>query len=100
MAQQVRRAAHEVILRKGATNHAIGLVTAELVGCIVNDEQRLLPVSRVQTGACGIRGIALSLPARVGAAGAMQVIEPTMDAAEREALAASAAVLDRAFSSL
>lgn len=95
MTQAVRRAAYEVIQRKGATNHAIGLVTAELIGAIVNDERRLLPVSRVQDD-----GIALSLPARVGAGGAQQVVAPAMDRAEREALVASADVLDRAFGSL
>lgn len=100
LAGQVRRAAYEVIQRKGATNHAIGLVTAELIGCILRDERRLLPVSRVQTGACGLRGVALSLPALVGAGGAGPVIEPALDTAEREALAASAAVLERAFEAL
>lgn len=100
LGQQVRRAAYEVIRRKGATNHAIGLVTAELLGCIVNDECRLLPVSRVQAGACGIQGVALSLPALVGRGGAIQVVEPGLDAAERAALAASAAVLAQAFASL
>lgn len=100
LGQQVRRAAYEVIRRKGATNHAIGLVTAELIGCIVNDEHRLLPVSRVQTGACGVIGPALSLPAVVGAGGALQVVEPAMDAAEAQALAASAGVLAQAWASL
>lgn len=100
VAGHVRRAAYDVIQRKGATNHAIGLVTTELIGAIVNDERRLLPVSRVQNGACGVRGVALSLPTLVGAGGALQVMEPAMDAAEREALAASAAVLEHAFNSL
>ena len=100
LAQSMRRAAYEVIQRKGATNHAIGLVTAELIGCLLRDERRLLPVSRVQTGACGLQGVALSLPALLGAGGALEVIEPAMDAAEQAALAASAAVLKRAFESL
>ncbi|MFT7776874.1 lactate/malate family dehydrogenase [Roseateles sp.] len=100
LALQVRRAAYEVIRRKGATNHAIGLVTAELIGCLVNDERRLLPVSRVQNGACGIHGVALSLPAVVGMGGAAQVVEPALDAAERDALRASAAVLGAAFDAL
>ncbi|MBV8036082.1 L-lactate dehydrogenase [Roseateles sp.] len=95
LAGQVRRAAYEVIRRKGATNHAIGLVTAELIGCIVNDERRLLPVSRVQPG-----GVALSLPALVGADGALRGVEPAMDIAERAALNASATLLARAYESL
>ena len=100
LASQVRHAAYEVIRRKGATNHAIGLVTAELIGCIAGDERRLLPVSRVQTGACGVTGVALSLPALVGAGGALQVVEPAMSDDERTALAASAAVLSQAWASL
>jgi L-lactate dehydrogenase len=100
LGQQVRRAAYEVIQRKGATNHAIGLVTAELIGCIVNDEHRLLPVSRVQQGACGIQGVALSLPAVVGRGGAARVVEPAMDEGEREALMASARLLGTAFDAL
>ncbi|MBW8845145.1 MAG: L-lactate dehydrogenase [Burkholderiales bacterium] len=100
LTQSVQRAAYEVIRRKGATNHAIGLVTAELIGCITRDERRLLPVSRVQAGACGLHGVALSLPTLVGAGGAVEVLEPALDAAERKALAASAAVLERAFASL
>jgi L-lactate dehydrogenase len=100
LAQAVRRAAYEVIRRKGATNHAIGLVAAELIGCIARDERRLLPVSRVQDGAYGIRGVALSLPALVGAGGAVQVLEPGMDTAEQDALAASAAILEQAFEAL
>lgn len=100
LAGQVRRAAYEVIRRKGATNHAIGLVTAELIGCIAGDERRLLPVSRVQTGACGVHDVALSLPTLVGAGGAVQVVEPAMDEAERQALAASATVLAQAYGSL
>jgi L-lactate dehydrogenase len=100
VAGHMRRAAYDIIQRKGATNHAIGLVTAELVGCIVRDERRVLPVSRVQAGACGVSGVALSLPTLVGAGGATQVLEPAMDEAERTALAASAAVLERAFASL
>lgn len=100
VAGHVRRAAYDVIQRKGATNHAIGLVATELIGAIVNDERRILPVSRVQDGACGIRGLALSLPALVGAGGAVQVLEPAMDDAERQGLAASATVLERAFATL
>lgn len=96
LAGAVRRAAYEVIRRKGATNHAIGLVTAELIGCIVNDERRLLPVSRVQPG----EGLALSLPALVGAGGAALAPPPAMDTAEHEALAASAAVLRQAYAAL
>ncbi len=100
LAEEVRRAAYEIIQRKGATNHAIGLVTAALLRWILRDERRLLTVSRVQEGALGFKGVALSLPAVVGASGATQVVEPEMDAAELEGLRKSAGVLQNAWESL
>jgi L-lactate dehydrogenase len=93
LAAEVRRAAHEIIRRKGATNHAIGLVTADLLRCLLRDERRVLTISRVQDGVAGIRGVALSLPAVVGAGGAQDVLAPVMDAEERAALQHSADVL-------
>lgn len=93
VAGEVRLAAQEIIRRKGATNHAIGLVTAALLKWALRGERRVLTVSRVQDGACGLRDVALSLPAVVGARGATQVLEPEMDAAERAGLARSADLL-------
>ncbi len=96
LAEEVRRAAYEIIRRKCATNHAIGLVTADLLQCVLRDERRVLTVSRVQDGALGLRNVALSLPAVVGAQGAADVLEPEMSADEQEQLQHSADVLDRA----
>jgi L-lactate dehydrogenase len=96
LGEEVRRAAYEIIRRKGATNHAIGLVTAHLLRCIVRDERRVLTVSRVQDGALGLREVALSLPTVVGAHGAADVIEPELSAEEREGLEQSAGVLREA----
>jgi L-lactate dehydrogenase len=99
LAERVRRAAYEIIQRKGATNHAIGLVTADLLRCLLRNERRVLTVSRLQDGALGLRGVALSLPAVVGSQGAPEVIEPEMNADEREALLRSADVLRAAAAS-
>jgi L-lactate dehydrogenase len=100
IALEVRRAAYEVIARKGSTNHAIGLVTANLLRSMLRGERRVLTVSRVQTGALGLHDVALSLPTVVGRDGGLQVVEPTMNDAERAALAASALVLRQARASL
>lgn len=100
IAHDVRVAAYEIIRRKGATNHAIGLVTAALLRALLRDERRVLDVSRVQDGALGLRDVALSLPTVVGADGATSVVEPAMDDAERAALARSAQVLRDAHASL
>lgn len=98
LATHVRKAAYEIIARKGATNHAIGLVTAALLQALIEDERRVLTVSRVQEGALGLRDVALSLPAVVGAGGATEVLEPEVDGEERDALARSAEVIRTATS--
>lgn len=100
VAGEVRRAAYEVIRRKGATNHAIGLVTADLLRCLLRDERRVLTVSRVQEGALSQRDVALSLPAIVGAEGAAHVLEPDISAEERGQLDRSAELLRQARQSM
>jgi L-lactate dehydrogenase len=96
-AHEVRNAAYEIIARKGATNHAIGLVTAALLRWTLRGGRRIVTISRVQEGAAGIRDVAISLPTIVGDNGAVEVIEPEMDAEEREALGRSVEVLRRAY---
>ena len=93
IAERVRRAAYEIIRRKGATNHAIGLATAALLRAILNDERRVMTVSTLQRGALGLHGVALSLPSVIDGSGASLVLEPRLDAREREALERSATVL-------
>jgi L-lactate dehydrogenase len=59
-----------------------------------------LTVSRVQEGACGLKDVALSLPAVVGTQGASEVLEPEMSADERQRLEQSADVLRSAAASV
>jgi L-lactate dehydrogenase len=96
IATEVRTAAYEIIKRKGATNHAIGLTTAALLRSALRGERRVLTVSRVQTGALGLRAVALSQPTVVDVAGAVDVIPAKMDDAERQGLERSADVLRKA----
>jgi len=100
IATEVRRAAYEIIRRKGATNHAIGLATATALRWALRDERRVITVSRIQDGAAGIAGLALSLPAIVGRTGAVEVLTPDLDDVERAALARSAEALRAARGSL
>ena len=93
VAEEVRRAAYEIIRRKGATNHAIGLVAADLLRCLLRDERRVLTVSRMHDGVLGLRKVALSLPTVVGAQGAADVLEPEMSTEEHSALQRSSDVL-------
>jgi L-lactate dehydrogenase len=98
--EQVRHAAYEIIRRKGATNHAIGLVTAALLRSSLRGERRVQTVSRVQAGALGLDGVALSLPTVVDVGGAVEVVVPELAPEERSALERSAEVLRGALRSI
>ena len=100
IAERVRVAAYEIIRRKGATNHAIGLVTAAVLSAVLADEKRALTVSTVQQGALGIRDVALSLPSVIGREGVRAVLEPALDGRERERLGRSAEVIRTALTEL
>lgn len=100
LADNVRTAAHEIIRRKGATNQAIGLVTAALLRTALRGENRILTVSRVQTNTLGLRDVALSLPTVVGFHGATSVITPDLTSEERDGLERSADVLRQAIASV
>ena len=96
LAEEVRTAAYEIIKRKGATNHAIGLVTAALLRWTLRGESRVITVSRVQQASAGLGDVALSLPCVVGADGAVKVLMPAMDADEKARLQRSAEILRNA----
>jgi L-lactate dehydrogenase len=100
IAREVRTAAHEIIRRKGATNHAIGLVTAALLRWMLRGERRIVTISRLQTGALGLKNVALSLPTIISLDGAMKVLEPDMDPSEHDQLEHSASVLRKAAESV
>ncbi len=100
LGDEVRRAAYEIIKRKGATNHAIGTVTAALLRTYLRGENRVLTVSRVQGGTAGLHDVALSLPAVVGRDGARTVVLPEMSAEEQARLTASAHVLRGAIAAI
>jgi L-lactate dehydrogenase len=89
---EVRRAAYEIIDRKGWTNWAIGSVIRELVAIVLRDERSIVPVS-VPGEAAGLDAPSLSVPARLGRSGIDAVIVPPLNEAEHTALRASGAAL-------
>lgn len=96
VAERVRRAAYEIIRRKGATNHAIGMVTATLLTALLKDERRVYTVSTVQDGPYGLERVALSLPSVIGSLGVSEVLAPPLDEGERAGLLHSAEVIGAA----
>ena len=87
----------EVIRRKGGAGWAVGLTIAEVVHAIAHDKRQVLPVSTVQQGAYGLRGVAISVPTVVGRAGALAHVEVELWPKEHQALQASARALQDTF---
>jgi L-lactate dehydrogenase len=100
LAEEVRTAAYEIIRRKGATNHAIGLATAALLRWMLRGESRVVTVSRTQPDGGPYAGAALSLPCVVGAGGATRILAPAMDREETARLARSADTLRQALATI
>jgi L-lactate dehydrogenase len=70
------------------------------VEAIALDSESVLPVSSPQHGKLGISDISLSLPTKVGRAGVLEILEPTVSLEERESLHRSAASLKEVFSQI
>lgn len=88
-----RRAAYEIIARKGYTNLAIGTVLAHLVEAILGDQKSVLPVSVRLQGEYGIEEVCLSIPCVVGIDGMEGRVPLEITPEELEGLRRSAAVL-------
>ncbi len=76
ISEQVKRAAYEIIERKGATYYAIGLGVRHVVEAVLRDQNTVLTVSTLMTGQFGITDICLSLPSIVDHGGVEGVLIP------------------------
>jgi len=99
IADKVRRAAYEIIQRKGTTNHAIGLVTATLIKWILRGERRIITLSTVMNNSSGLQDVALSLPSIVSEQGVEYVLDVDMSDSERDKFHNSAQVIKEAIAS-
>jgi L-lactate dehydrogenase len=90
IAERVKHAAYDIIRGKGATTYAIGLAVTSIVGSILNDEHRIMPVSTLQEGEHGITDVCLSMPAVIGGTGVIRRMEVPLTGEEQRRLDASA----------
>ena len=95
-----KKSGAEVIRLKQGAGRAVGVSIKEVVEAIALDAEKVLPVSSWQKGTLGISDISLSLPTKVGRAGALQVLEPSVSLEEREALHKSAESLKSVLASI
>jgi L-lactate dehydrogenase len=91
--KRTRGSGAEVIKKKGGAGFAVGVSIADVVHSIALDQKRILPVSSLQTGAYGLRDVAISVPTIVGRKGVEGIIEIDLWPKEKLALQKSGQVL-------
>ncbi len=91
--KKTRGSGAEVIKKKGGAGFAVGVSIADVVHCIALDQKRILPVSALQSGAYGLRDVAISVPTIVGRKGVEGLIEIDLWPKEKIALQKSGNVL-------
>lgn len=93
MYNAVKRAAYEIIDKKGATYYAIALAVDRITACIAGEENSVLTVSSVFDGEYGISGVALSVPTQVSGYGVERILEVPFNDRELTGLRDSAKTL-------
>jgi L-lactate dehydrogenase len=100
IAMNTRRAAYEIIRRKGATYYAIAAGVARIIEAIVRDENSVLTVSSSVNGRHGLDQVALSLPSTINSSGIASTLELPLSRGEQARLRRSAGILREAIASL
>lgn len=97
---QTRRAAYEIIQRKGATYYGIASSLLRIVETILRDQSTVLTVSSLIQDRYGISDVCLSLPSIIDRGGVEKVLNLTLNEEEITGLQRSAAVLHQMISEL
>jgi len=96
LSERVRRAAAEIIARKGATYYGVSLSVRRICEAVVRDQESVLTVSGLVDGYYGVTDTAFSLPTIVGRRGRVKVLDIPLAPEEQQALCYSAGILKQA----
>src|SRR3954464_6762067 len=80
----VRRAAYQIIIGKGATYYGIGSAVARIVDVLLHDQRAILTICSRISGVSECEGVTLALPHLVGGQGALAVIPLPLDENEQK----------------
>jgi len=99
-AEKTKRAAYEIIERKGATHYAIALAVADIVESIFFDEKRVLTLSVYLEDYLGVKDLCISVPVTLGKHGVERILELNLNEEELEAFRKSASILKNAINEI
>lgn len=91
--ENVRRAAYQIIVGKGATYYGIGSAVARIVDVLLHDQRAILTICARITGVPDCDGLTLALPHLVGGEGALGTMPLRLNGREQEELRHSASIL-------
>ncbi len=92
--QDVKNAAYEIIKRKKATYYGIGMTLVSITAAIINNENRILPISVYNNGVYDIESdLYIGLPAVLNADGVHHPVKLKLDETETKQMNHSAKVL-------
>jgi L-lactate dehydrogenase len=90
----VKNAAYEIIKRKKATYYGIGMTLVSITSAILNDENRIIPISVYNDGTYDtVKDLFIGLPAVLNAEGVNYVMRLKLNNKEQEQLNHSASIL-------
>jgi L-lactate dehydrogenase len=90
----VKNAAFEIIKRKKATYYGIGMTLVSITSAIINNENRIIPISVYNNGTYDtVKDLYIGLPAVINADGVNYVMKLKLNAKEQEELDSSANLL-------
>lgn len=84
LVQDTAQAGWEVYKRKGTTYYAIATATVGIIKAIINDENRIIPVSTLLEGEYGVSDVFVGVPAVLNSKGVKEVVEIHMTENEKE----------------
>lgn len=91
--EEAKKAASEIIKRKGATYYGIAVMVRQIVRAILSDTKEIFPVSVTLNGEYGVNGVALSVPCEIGSKGVEKILEIELSKEEKEKMFKTASIL-------
>lgn len=91
--QDTKRAGWVIAEGKGTTNFGIASTTVAIVKAILNDENKVIPVSTLLEGEYGVDGVFAGVPAILNQTGVKEIVEIHMTEEEQQQFADSIGII-------
>ncbi|HEX3039986.1 MAG TPA: L-lactate dehydrogenase [Caproiciproducens sp.] len=93
LVKETAEAGWEIMHRKGNTNYGIATTTVGIIKAILQDENKIIPVSTLLCGEYGESGVFAGVPAVLNRSGVKEVVEVRMEEEELKQFKNSASVI-------